>query len=235
MSSVSISLPFVKSVEITATGSWTPPQGVNKILVVACGGGGGGQGGGKDSGSSIRAGGWGGSGAPVKAELLSVVPGTAYTITLGAGGAGGAGLNTNNTKGSPGSDGDPTTFGALATFPGGTGGFTKPSVLNAQGLVQGEVGCTGGGCGQDGADSAFAVGGDDGGFSGTRDGGGGGGASLGAGANGGAVDNPGSAGGANTGGGGGGGGGSSGAGIGGTGGNGGSGKVIIYYIGLRAI
>jgi len=98
----------------TASGTWTAPAGVTTIWVDAAGGGGGG--GGCANTASSNAGG-GGAGAAVKASRQAVVPGTAYTVTIGAGGNGGAAGGANN-----GATGGTTSLGALISLTGGTGG-----------------------------------------------------------------------------------------------------------------
>ncbi len=93
----------IKSETFTANGTWTAPNGVTQALIVGCGGGGGG----RATGSSTPAA--GGNGGEVGSVLATVVPGTGYAVSLGAGGA-------------SDSTGSNTTVGALATFVGGTGG-----------------------------------------------------------------------------------------------------------------
>ncbi len=111
----------------TANGSWICPPGVFFAWVTGYGGGGGGGGGGAGSTPLARsvAGGGGGGGSQQSTQLVAVVPGTTYTITIGAGG-------TANGVDVEGSAGDDTFFGALATFPGGGGGgapsFEVPNV-----------------------------------------------------------------------------------------------------------
>ena len=70
------------STSFTASGYWTAPAGVTQVdyLVVAGGAGGGGNG----------ASGGGGAGGFRTGTALTVVPGTTYAVTVGAGGAGGA-------------------------------------------------------------------------------------------------------------------------------------------------
>ena len=64
-----------------SSGNWTCPAGVQKVLVSVIGGGGGGRAGGAPGGGD---GGHGGYGVGV----LTVTPGTVYTVTVGSGGTG---------------------------------------------------------------------------------------------------------------------------------------------------
>ena len=75
------------------TYSWTAPDGVTSVSVVAVGGGGGG------AGDHDGAGG-GGGGLGWKNDI-PVTPGQTYTVRVGAGGLGGEG---NSTNGNPGQD-----------------------------------------------------------------------------------------------------------------------------------
>jgi hypothetical protein len=109
---------------------FTVPAGVTSITVEVWGGGGAGGG-----GNTVAAGGGGGGGYR-KVTNVSVVPGTQYTIVVGAGGigttatgpAGGASTGTfgatvvSANGGSGGASGTPGAGGA-----GGTGGFTGGS------------------------------------------------------------------------------------------------------------
>ena len=105
----------------TANGTWNCPAGITSVFVLVYGGGGGGGGGGYSSTSTGRgSGGGGGGGGYMKAQTLSVTPGTAYAITVGAGGAGGAvgtGYDHNGGK-----SGGASSFGTLLSANGGSGG-----------------------------------------------------------------------------------------------------------------
>lgn len=92
---------------ITSTQTWTCPTGVTKVEVILCGGGGSGV----YSGYNQMA---GGSGSAYYA-VLSVTPGTGYTITIGAGGAGSSSADQGN-------DGSSSSFGSLLTASGGLKG-----------------------------------------------------------------------------------------------------------------
>lgn len=85
--------------------TWVCPVGVTSVRVECWGGGGGGAGGNDGSGKS---GGGGGGGAYSSLNAMTVVPGTSYTVTVGAGGAAGA-LNTD------GGDGADSWFSSSAT------------------------------------------------------------------------------------------------------------------------
>jgi hypothetical protein len=141
----------------TSSGTWTCPQDVHTVIVEGCGAG-------KNGGAAISgSGGDGGAGSLILSQTLTVIPGTAYTITIGTSGSEAA-----------------SSFGALLTFPcgtgaagGGGGGFAVPG-----GYQNGSVGQS--------TDYASRGSGGAGTFTGTfGGGGGGGGASLGAGGNGG--------------------------------------------------
>lgn len=67
--------------EFLSSGTWTAPEGVTEVIVMGCGGGGGGAG-------WLNVGGTGGHGAPLSIGFVTVVPGTIYNITVGAGGSG---------------------------------------------------------------------------------------------------------------------------------------------------
>lgn len=98
-----------KVVRITSTQTWNCPADVTGVQVVVVSGGGGG--GGHDNASNPACGGGGGGGGYVE-EFLTVVPSTAYTITIGAGGSGG-GAGTDGTQGGT------SSFGALLSVTGG--------------------------------------------------------------------------------------------------------------------
>lgn len=109
----------IQTVIFSSSSTWTCPTGVTKAQVVCVGGG---------SGSAINAYGTcpnpatGGCGG-VAVALVTVVPGTIYTITVGPGSAG-VGTTTLTTISS--SAGGTTSFGSLVTATGG-GGATATS------------------------------------------------------------------------------------------------------------
>jgi len=96
------------------TATYTPTAGTNYVIVEAVGGGGAG---GSCSGASAgnaAAGGGGVAGAYGKGKYTSAFSGV--TVTVGAGGTPGTAGNQ------PGGNGGTTSFGALLSCPGGTGG-----------------------------------------------------------------------------------------------------------------
>lgn len=99
--------------EFLSNGTWTCPAGVTRILIWGMGGGSGGAGGGRGSviGSSLLSfGGVGGTGVSLQPYVITVVPNTTYTITIGAGGSGGAG-GTSTFGGGGGGAGGNSIFG----------------------------------------------------------------------------------------------------------------------------
>ena len=115
-------------------GTWTAPAGITKIRAIICAGGGSGgaQGQGSYDGQSSGNGGAGGAFYGV----LTVVPGTTYTISIGVGATAPTGNNNNSAK--PGNTGGSTTaFGVTCTGgAGGTGsfnGFVNPSASGTTG------------------------------------------------------------------------------------------------------
>ncbi len=100
----------------TASGTWTCPPLVTSVELYGYGGGGGG--GGSGAATAVNAnsapGGGGGGASVPRSRPIAVVPGTVYSVTIGAGGTAG------NTAG--GGDGGNTLFDVLATFRGASGG-----------------------------------------------------------------------------------------------------------------
>ena len=96
-----------------SSGNWTCPAGVQKVLVTVIGGGGGGE----ANIINTRAGYSGGVGG-YGVGILTVTPGTSYTVTVGAGGAGGS------TTGADGAAGGTSTFETISAT-GGAGGTTS--------------------------------------------------------------------------------------------------------------
>lgn len=97
-----------------SSSSWTAPAGVTKVRVTVIGGGGGGVTV-NDCGNPEVFGGPGGS----IYAMVTVTPGTAYTVTVGNGGngVGNNNISANFTAGS----GQTSSFGSLASATGGTG------------------------------------------------------------------------------------------------------------------
>lgn len=92
------------------------PQGATKITVEGWAGGGGGGGSSNMSAYQNYGGGGGGGSGEYGKNTYSVVPGTNYSVIVGAEGAGGV------FGGSSGSSGGATSFGDLLHFAGGNGG-----------------------------------------------------------------------------------------------------------------
>ncbi|MEI6166075.1 MAG: DUF2341 domain-containing protein [bacterium] len=117
----------------TASGSWTAPAGVTLITTECWGGGGGG--GGDNTALGNGAGG-GGGGAYARLNAYTVIPGNAYSYTVGA--AGGAGGSANGTGGTGGS----TFFVGASTLnaAGGAGGVGGNSGAGGNGGAAGTTG-----------------------------------------------------------------------------------------------
>ena len=122
---------FGFSQRLTFTGAstaWTAPGGVPAVLACGCGAGGGGAaGGGGTAGRLRRWRGRRGRRCDWQCYTVAVVPGTSYTIVVGAGGAGGTGIA--GVAGNVGAAGNDSTFqvtssnNLLAHFPGASGGY----------------------------------------------------------------------------------------------------------------
>jgi hypothetical protein len=108
---------FTSAQSYTSNGVFTPPAGVYSVRVTILGAGGGGAGSG---------GGWtggGGGGGAFSQCILSVVPSTPYTLSVGiAGDPGGPGPNGGSGGvGTSGSNGSLSSFGSLIVAGGGSG------------------------------------------------------------------------------------------------------------------
>jgi hypothetical protein len=103
---------------MTTSGTWTCPAGVTSVQVEAWGGGGGGAG--ASSSTNLYTGGGGAGGNYARNTSVTVVPGTVYTVTVGAGGA--AGGNTGTALNATTSNGGTSSFGTLLFASGGVGG-----------------------------------------------------------------------------------------------------------------
>src|SRR5688572_14659394 len=84
------------TITYTATSTWTAPAGVTSVTVACWGGGGAGGG-----ASGNPATGGGGAGGSYVTSVLVVVPGTAYTVTVGAAKTATATSNAATNKGNP--------------------------------------------------------------------------------------------------------------------------------------
>ncbi len=145
--------PGMRHVEFTESATWVCPPGVFEIMLIGYGGGGGGANGG---GASIpvlfdstipilTAGGGGGGGSQLRTFRVAVVPGHAYTITIGAGGLPNLdGGDTTFAKSSV-----PSTFlavfvGAERGMRGGVATMLWIDALSNNGLTGGYTGTFGG-------------------------------------------------------------------------------------------
>jgi hypothetical protein len=150
---------------LTAGSSWTAPPGITKVLVTTVGAGGGGAG----SQWQTNYGGGGGAGAFFVDMVVTTVPGSSYSYSIGAAGSGGA-ANVDGT------DGGDTTFNTLtvkggkkglAAGNGGAGGIgytaaTAPTAGTVY-YFDGKTGATqAGGYGGGGAGSPWGAGGNGG-------------------------------------------------------------------------
>jgi hypothetical protein len=139
----------------TSSGTFTPSQPLTTDYLVVAGGGGAG---GTEQNATLSApGGAGGLRSTVTAtggggsleSAISLLSGTSYTVTIGAGGAGGA-ASPAYTHGSSGSD---SVFGSITSLGGGGGGFASGGTA-----MNGYNGGSGGG-GNGGGGASYGVGG----------------------------------------------------------------------------
>ena len=154
-------------VTLSTETSWTCPAGVNTIQIECWGAGGGGGG---ATTSAGRTGGGGAGGAYIKNTSVSVIPGTTYTISIGAGGTAGTSSSTT-CNGSVGGNTTATIGSVTLTAVGGAGGTGGASATGGIG-----TGGTGSAVGNVGFSDAFNYAGGNGatGILSTRTGGGGG-------------------------------------------------------------
>lgn len=226
----------LQSQAFNTSGTWMCPDSVNFVILYGFGGGGGGA----PGVGSI--GGGAGGGSLATTYIHPVVPGTSYTVTIGAGG-------TSGNSGAHSSFGDVAGFGGVvwSAAGGATTQLGAASVVSAEdsSVKFPSYGGSGGPLynnGKTGAYSTFSIndnyGPGIGGVSNSSSGGGGGGGGLGPGPGSGGNGGDGSDNGvaddgenalANSGSGGGGGGGTV-SGTVGSGGNGGSGQIIVSWI-----
>lgn len=104
----------------SGSGTWIVPNGVISVDYLLVGGGGGG-------GATGQSGG-GGGGAMVEATALSVTPGEAIALAVGAGGAAGSAAPTTGAPGGAGSNGLESIFGNFTAFGGGGGSSSGQAV-----------------------------------------------------------------------------------------------------------
>ncbi len=133
--------PYLNKQQFIIDGTWTAPAGVTSVLVIGCGGGG--------AGGCANAGGgqegFGGDGAPLGSIPCTVIPGTPYAVTIGAGGTAQAG-GTQSTRGNNGST---SSLAALAIFKGGRGGAYDTNPWPGPGRAGSAIGGLAGLPGQD--------------------------------------------------------------------------------------
>ena len=130
------------------TTSWTCPAGVYSVeVLVVAGGGGGGR----------HSGGGGGGGGVIYRPAFPVVPGTAYTVTVGNGGSGPPVGTYPSVSGGLGGNGGNSVFGTLTAIGGGGGGWNSASG-QAGGSGGGATGHLGGTAGAGTAGQGFAGG-----------------------------------------------------------------------------
>lgn len=103
----------------TTSGSWTCPTGVTRVTVECWGGGG--PGGNASNGATSGKGG-GGAGGSYARKLVTVTPGTSYTVTVGAQ------QSTNATNGNP------SWFSTTGTVFAEGGAYGSPAVGGGIGL-----------------------------------------------------------------------------------------------------
>ena len=125
----------MQAVVFATSTTWTCPSNVTKALVLAVGGGAGGV------AATFSCGAYaiGGPGGICWA-LVTVVPATVYTITIGAGSAGvTSAVNATQTS----SSGGTTSFGSLVTATGGGGGTANGSTQTGTNGTAGSGSTTG--------------------------------------------------------------------------------------------
>ena len=118
----------------TSAGTYTPSSGIVYANVRILGGGGAGGGPASTSAANSCLGGGGGAGEYAEGEFSAATIGASQTVTIGAGGT----ANSGATGGAGGT----TSFGALITAAGGSGGGISAVGTNA--IVAGSLGGTGG-------------------------------------------------------------------------------------------
>lgn len=110
----------ITSFTTVQTTTWTCPAGVTSVEVLVVGGGGGG---------GRHSGGGGGGGGVVYRSGYRVVPGTNYTVTVGAGGSGPPTGAYPGTGGGQGTNGGNSVFDTITAYGGGAGGWNSANGL----------------------------------------------------------------------------------------------------------
>jgi gliding motility-associated-like protein len=125
----------ISTVPFTTVGNstWICPVGVTSITVQCRGGGGGGGG----VNATVGAASGGGSGGSYSSSTVTVVPGTTYSITVGAGGT--AGANTGGNGGAGGSSSFSLTSVVAVGGSGGTGASTAIGAAGGVGTTTGNT------------------------------------------------------------------------------------------------
>jgi hypothetical protein len=115
-----------KSATFSSAGtySWTVPGCAEQICIEIWGGGGGGSGASYNSG--VYPSGAGGGGGGFGSECFTVVPGTPYSVVVGAGGNGGPGTGSAGSSTQNATSGGTSSVGSLISATGGTGATYSP-------------------------------------------------------------------------------------------------------------
>jgi hypothetical protein len=140
----------VRFQRFTASGTFTVPEGIDRVFVETIGGGGGGGASGNASGGGTAGniGAGGGAGGYGARLVTGLTPGSSVTVTVGAGGTASAAAS--------GGAGGSSSFGAFVSATGGGGGGFGENTLAS------------GGPGGNGASGDLNIQGGDGGFGGTN-------------------------------------------------------------------
>ncbi|MCC6599200.1 MAG: hypothetical protein IT223_00835 [Crocinitomicaceae bacterium] len=153
------------------TYTWTVPACAEQICIEIWGAGGGGSGAAYNGGSYPS--GAGGGGGGFGSGCFTVVPGSSYTINVGAGGIGGAGTSSTGGSAQNGSSGGASNVGSLISATGGTAALYSPP-----GGIPGTGGTSAAASHAVGADGLAGIGAGPGGAGGAGGNGGAGGASA---------------------------------------------------------
>ena len=130
-------MSLIETVLFTSSTTYRVPANARLIMVEGLGGGGGGGGGGRVTSAAGYGAGGGGGGAPFAQFMIVATPGTAITVTVGAGGAGGTGRTGSTGNGTNGSKGGSSRFGDYYFMGGrcGNGGTTSANGLGGAGYI----------------------------------------------------------------------------------------------------